>query len=96
MVSALSLAGGGGAGGKQKQHRGPQAGPAKEKKKEIDKKKRGVDGGKGGKNAKVGSVQRSSSPLYIMLVKLTKASENLSPCLPGDSEMWLAAFEYLW
>lgn len=62
MVSALSLAGGGRAGGKQKQHRGPQAGPAKEKKKEIDKKKRGVDGGNGGKNAKVSSVQRSSRP----------------------------------
>ncbi|XP_024392002.1 uncharacterized protein [Physcomitrium patens] len=45
MVSALGLAGKS-SQGKQKQHRQPQAGPAKEKKKQIDKKKRGVDGGK--------------------------------------------------
>lgn len=45
MVSALGLAGSSSLA-KQKQHRVPQAGPAKEKKKQIDKKKRGVDGGK--------------------------------------------------
>ena len=45
MVSALGLAGKT-SQAKQKQHRQPQAGPAKEKKKEIDKKKRGVEGGK--------------------------------------------------
>ncbi|KAG0630203.1 hypothetical protein M758_1G161900 [Ceratodon purpureus] len=45
MVSALGLAGKT-SQAKQKQHRQPQAGPAKEKKREIDKKKRGVEGGK--------------------------------------------------
>ncbi len=53
MVSALGLAGKT-SQAKQKQHRGPQAGPAKEKKKQIDKKKRGVAGGKE-KNPKVSS-----------------------------------------
>lgn len=53
MVSALGLAGSSSLA-KQKQHRVPQAGPAKEKKKQIDKKKRGVDGGKD-KNPKVSS-----------------------------------------
>jgi len=46
MVSALGLAGKTSQQDKKKQHRGPQAGPAKEKKKQIDKKKRGVEGGK--------------------------------------------------
>ena len=54
MVSALGLAGNS-SKAKQKQHRAPQAGPAKEKKKQIDKKKRGVDGGKEN-NPKVRSV----------------------------------------
>lgn len=52
MVSALGLAGKVSQQDKKKQHRGPQAGPAKEKKKQIDKKKRGVEGGKE-KNPKV-------------------------------------------
>lgn len=51
-MSALGLAGKGFKEDKRKQHRGPQAGPAKEKKKQIDKKKRGVEGGKE-KNPKV-------------------------------------------
>lgn len=54
MVSALGLAGKATQKEKKKEHRGPQAGPAKEKKKQIDKKKRGVDGGKE-KNPKVSS-----------------------------------------
>jgi len=52
MVSALGLAGKASQQDKKKQHRNPQAGPAKEKKKQIDKKKRGVEGGKE-KNPKV-------------------------------------------
>lgn len=50
FLAMMSLAGP--AGRPQKQHRAPSAGPAKEKKKVIDKKKRGVDGEKS-KNPKV-------------------------------------------